>query len=212
MTGVPHIQLKKWKPITREEVVDLVSILDADSHTSQVHTMLHASICLAFASSLRISQFTYSAQQREEPDPSQWHLTLSSVVLFDDRLELNFTEPKTGLAIKIEIAAVSDEACAVAAIRRVLRYPGHEPSPLFELSSGKGFPFSAVIHFLRGRLEILGHDFCCDGYGICTWNDSIETTMRRWNMDIHRLFLDVDPGSFFVNSNIFSVGRCRFVN
>ena len=89
-------------------------------------TNLYAAFCLAFASFLRIGEFTWARGELNSEFQS-WHITRGSVSLSEGRLQLSLPASKTDLfqqGVTLTITATGDKSCAIAASRHLFdRFP-----------------------------------------------------------------------------------------
>ncbi|KAI4185172.1 MAG: hypothetical protein L6R41_004281 [Letrouitia leprolyta] len=200
MKSVSATHIQRRKEITRDEISELIKNLD----DSQDHVVLRSFICLAFAGSFRMSDLILSSQSLNHSifdDPFEMRVSRSSVTILDEHFDITLHaswSPSYRTLGKYSIHATSDDICPVSAMRKVLQIPGSDETPLFRLSSRDGLTANVVIEFLRERLENLGHETRCANDGLCNADDSVESIMRQWSMDVHGRFLDTDPDAFFV--------------
>ncbi|KAL2036351.1 hypothetical protein N7G274_010933 [Stereocaulon virgatum] len=84
-------ETKERRPITRDLLLKMLILCD---RSTLAGANLYAAFCLAFAGSLRIGEFTYSADERADPDFASWFLIRRSITLHEDRLELSLPASK----------------------------------------------------------------------------------------------------------------------
>ena len=193
---------KERRPITR----DLLLRLLATCNKNTMHgANIYAAFCLAFAGFLRIGEFTYSAEDRNDPDFAKWSLTRRSVALHQDHLELSLPASKTDpfrQGVTILIAGASDEACPVAALRFLFsRFPAPGDAPLFDM--GTGFSRQWVTQMLRDALLALGQTGNYSGHsfrrGAATsardagLSEDRIMLLGRWRSDSYKLYIETHP-------------------
>lgn len=200
---------RERKPITRDLLLQIIKTLDT---STQRGATLHAAFCLAFAAFLRIGEFTYSDQDRQQLDFGRWHATRSSIVLEQDKLQLSLPASKTDpfrQGVTLTIAAAGDEACPVASLRYLLeRFPSLPSAPLFE--TALGFNRQLVIEALRSTLLNLGHTGNYSGHsfrrGAATSARRAGLTeqeiqlLGRWRSDAYKLYIQAHP-SYILNAS-----------
>ena len=195
-------ETKERQPLTKDL---LLQILPQFDRATRYGAMMRAAFCLAFATFLRIGEFTYSIKDREQEDFGDWFLTRRSVRLYDEYIELILPASKTDpfrRGITLTAAASGDDACVVAALRYLFRkWPETSSSPLFEYHGC--FHRDLVTANLRQALRSLGIQGHYSGHsfrrGAATSareaglsNEEIQL-LGRWKSDSYRLYITSHP-------------------
>ena len=124
--------MKEQLPITRPILLAILATFDTNT---QRRATYHAAFSLAFASFLRMGEFTWSAIDQQEAF-AQWHMTRAAVSFAENQIYLQLPASKTDLfrqGVKLTIAAANNKACAVNSLKNLYnRFPTSLHAPLFE--------------------------------------------------------------------------------
>ena len=195
-------EIKERRPITRDLLIRILYLCDDNT---MANANLYAVFCLAFAGFLRISEFTYSADDRAAPDFASWFLTRRSITLHKDYLELSLPASKTDhfrQGVTILIASADNKACPVAALRRLFNdFPAPAHAPLYNM--GTGFSTQYLTQKLRDILQQLG---VTGNYSGHSFRRGAATSARdaglsedkiillgRWKSDSYKLYIKTHP-------------------
>ena len=201
---------KERCPITKDVLLQLLPLFNCATRGGMT---MYAAFCLAFAGFLRAGEFTYSAHNWEHDEEfHKWFLTRRSVNFYDDYIELSLPASKTDpfrQGVTLTIAATGDEACAVAALRRLFHdWPASLSAPLFQI--GGSFTRQRLTETLRETLIAVGIDGHYTGYffrrGTATSvreaglsEDEIQL-LGRWKSDSYRLYIVTHPARILAAS------------
>ena len=198
--GEPGV--KERRPITRDLLLLMLSCINQNT---RVGANLHAAFSLAFAGFLQIGEFTYSAEDRGDPEFTKWFLTRGSIALYKDYMELSLPASKTDpfrQGVTILIASADDNACPIALLQHLLhRFPSPRDAPLFD--SGAGFSRQWVTRMLRDILSTLGYTGNYSGHsfrrGAATsardagLSEDRIMLLGRWKSDSYKLYIETHP-------------------
>ena len=204
---------RERKPRTRDVLLDVLSTFNTSTREGAT---LHASFCLAFAGFLRAGEFTYSAKDRTSPNFGQWFVTRSSIILFDDRLELTLPSSKTDPfrnGVTLHIAATNDAGCPVASLRHLYQnFPAAPFGPLFETAPDRAFTSTLVISELRAKLKSLGYEGHYSGHsfrrGAATearnvgLPDELIKLLGRWKSEAYLRYIEVEKAHILQASRL----------
>lgn len=125
IAGARHLRgdsdTKERHPVTKDI---LLQVLPSFDRAIEHGAIMYASFCLAFAAFLRIGEFTYSTRDALDEDFAKYFLTRRFIRLHDDYLELTLPASKTDTfrkGVTITAAATDEDACAVKAMRHLIR-------------------------------------------------------------------------------------------
>lgn len=194
--------VKERRPITRDLLLLMLANIDK---TTRLGANLHAAFCLAFAGFLRIGEFTYSINDRSDPEFAKWFLTRRSVAFYKDYIELSLPASKTDpfrQGVTILIASASDDACPISSLQNLFnRFPAPKHAPLFD--AGVGFSRQWVTQMLRDILMTLGITGNYSGHsfrrGAATSARDAGLTedrimlLGRWRSDSYKLYIETHP-------------------
>lgn len=122
---------------------------------------LRAAYSLAFAAFLRCGEFIYTTEEAASSGFNEWHLIRNSVDIQTDRMMISL--PASNIdpfrkGITLTVAAVDDEACAVAAMKIFfIRFSRPPDAPFFHQEHG-AFTREYVSSNLEPSTRVLGHE------------------------------------------------------
>ena len=173
--------------------------------------MIRAGFTLAFASFLRIGEFTYKAIDLQMgPSFQNWFLTKSCIrfIKNGEHIELTLPASKTDpfrKGIQLIIAGSHDNACSLRAIKQLIVKDTHRPpqAPLFCVGRIAQQPFTReyVVQNLQ-TIEI------SSGLGVASWNvqsfrwgaatwaaevgipEAQIKTLGRWRSDANKAYIE----------------------
>ena len=161
-------------PLTRPYLLLMLRTLGTTGY-DEITT--RAAFTLAFASFLRVGEFTYKPSDLEMGVAFQkWFLTKSSIRLIGGGAHLELTLPASKTdpfrhGIQLVIAGSNDAGCPVTAMKQLIRIDTHRPpsAPLFCVGAPEQRPFTCeyvvqklqelVIRGALGRGAWNGHSF-----------------------------------------------------
>lgn len=212
-------------PLTRD---CLLKILRHLRYPSFSNITLRAAFTLAFASFLRVGEFTYQKADLElGPNFRNWFLTKSSIQISEDgsHMAVNLPASKTDpfrQGVEIIVAASGDDACPVKAMSDFLGADRHRPplEPLFTADPARRLPFTRehVIYQLRklataaglGAGAWNGHSF---RRGEATWAAGVGLpeqqiqALGRWTSAAYRSYIETPREGRIAISQRFQ--RCQ---
>jgi len=197
-------------PLTRPKLLCILSYLRSRDYDC---ITLRAAFTLAFASFLRVGEFTY-----READTDlgtlfhKWFITKASIKISDDSAYMELTLPASKTdpfrkGIKLTMAATQDEGCPVEAMKRLQGIDTHRPptAPLFcvgqHTSNQSPFSREYVVSKLQHLARMAGlppgtwngHSFrrrAATSAAHAGMSEAEIQILGRWKSDAYKLYIE----------------------
>ena len=157
-------------PLTRPHLLHMLHHLGRSNYDDLT---IRAGFTLAFASFLRIGEFTYKAIDLQMgPSFQNWFLTKSCIRFIKNSKHMELTLPASKTdpfrqGIELIIAGSHDNACPVRAMKQLIVRDTHRPpqAPLFCVGRIAQQPFTR--EYVVQKLQTIGTS---SGLGVGSWN------------------------------------------
>ena len=195
-------------PLTRSHLLHMLYHLGRSDYDD---LMIRVAFMLAFASFLRIGEFTYKAIDLQMGSSFQnWFLTKSCVqfIKSSEHMELRLPASKTNpfrQGIQLIIAESHNNACPVRAMKQLIARDTHRPpqAPLFCIGWIAQQPFTR--EYVVQQLQTIG---ISSGLGVASWNrhsfrrgaatwaakvgipEAQIQTLERWRSDAYKAYIE----------------------